>query len=199
MGCGNSGLGRLAGCLVGLLLWVCLGPAFAEEGILVQVGLQGESVLVDVAFSVAASRAEVWEVLTDFEHMAAFISNLAVSRVVAREGQTLRVFQRGEARRGLLHFPFESVREIQLEAPGRISTHLVSGTPKRLEGVTEITSDGSRTRVSYHGESVPDRWIPPVVGRGFIADEVREQFEEMRREILRRHRLAPEGRVAPPG
>lgn len=188
----------LRGLVLGWLALGC-GPVWAEEGVMVQVLLQGESVVVDALFSVTASRAEVWEVLTDFDHMAAFVSNLAVSRVVAREGQTLRVFQRGEARRGPFHFPFESLREIRLEAPGRITTHLVSGTPKGLEGVTEITSDGPRTRVSYHGESVPDVWIPPVVGRGFIADEVREQFEEMRREILRRHRLAPVGLVALPG
>jgi len=33
---------------------------------------------------------------------------------------------------------------------------------------------------------VPKAWIPPIVGRGFIEHETREQFSEFRAEIMRR-------------
>jgi hypothetical protein len=37
-----------------------------------------------------------------------------------------------------------------------------------------------------HGEFITDVWVPPVIGPGFIQAETRKQYDEMRREILRR-------------
>jgi uncharacterized membrane protein len=151
-----------------------------------QVRIEGEWVWVEASFTVPASRAEVWEVLTDFEHMPHFISNLEVSKVLARDGAVLRVYQKGSAHRGLLEFPFEVLREVRLSPMRRIESHLISGSMKRQEGVTELVAEGGQTRVVFHGESVPGVWIPPVAGKPFIEAEIREQFGELEAEILRR-------------
>lgn len=143
-------------------------------------------IVVDVGFSVAATPQEAWAVLTDFDRMASFVSNLASSKVLSRNGNVLQIEQKGKAARGVLSFDFESVREITLTPPRAIHTHLISGNMKKFDGVTLISPENGGTRVTYHGESVPTVWVPPVVGTGFIASEVREQFQEMRAEILRR-------------
>lgn len=74
--------------LVFLLIAFLAPPAPAEtaeaERIDVKVEIDGEVVRVDAAFSVAATRAEAWDVLTDFDHLADFIGNLKSSRIVAR-------------------------------------------------------------------------------------------------------------------
>lgn len=169
------------------LLLVLATPALALEDIHSQVRIDGEWVYVELSFSVAATRDKVWEVLTDFEHMAGFISNLKVSSVITRDGDTLQIYQSGKAQRGLLVFPFEGAREIHLAPKHRIESHLLRGSMKQQEGFTEITAEGAaETRVVFHGQSVPGVWIPPVVGKGFIEQELREQWQEMRAEILRR-------------
>jgi len=179
--------------LLGLALLPLAGSA--GEALWCEVRIEGEWVWVDVSFAVPASRAEVWEVLTDFEHMARFVSNLTVSKVVGREGAVLHVMQSGKAHRGVLEFPFETLREIHLSPMRRIESHLISGSMKHQEGVTELGDEGGETRVVFHGASVPGVWIPPVVGKPFIEAEIREQFEELEAEILRRRAArAPRGR-----
>ena len=180
-------------CLAFLLLPLA---GFADETLSSQVRIEGERVWAEVSFTVQASRAEVWAVLTDFDHMAAFISNVSVSKVVARHGPVLQVYQKGNAHRGLLDFPFEVTREIQLNPMHRIQSHLVSGSMKQQEGITELTEEGKETQVDYHAESVPGVWIPPVVGKAFIEAEIREQFLELEAEIVRRHTASINGRAA---
>ena len=53
---------------------------------------------------------EAWQVMTDYDHMAKFVSNLDESKVMSRTGDTLTVFQKGTAKRGILTFAFENVR-----------------------------------------------------------------------------------------
>lgn len=169
---------------------------YADEPVASQVRIEGERVWVQVSFTVPATRAQVWAVLTDFEHMAGFISNVAVSKVTERHGGVMQVYQKGSAHRAGMAFPFEVVREIRLSPMHRIESHLVSGSMKQQDGVTEISEEGDETRVDYHAESVPGVWIPPVVGKTFIEAEIREQFEELAAEVLRRRGAAAANRAA---
>ena len=59
-----------------LLLMSLLCPAARAQPVDVQVALQDGKVVLDVTASVAAEREQVWAVLTDYEHMAGFVSNL---------------------------------------------------------------------------------------------------------------------------
>lgn len=146
----------------------------------------GESVIVDAEFSVAVPPKQAWAVLTDFGHMADFISNVKQSSITERHDNRLRVAQQGSARHGPLHFDFDSIREIELTPVTKIVSHVVSGSVKKLDGTTLLTPDGNGTHVVYHAESVPNTYVPPGLGTMFIENETRHQFEEMRTEMLRR-------------
>jgi hypothetical protein len=169
--------------------------ARAEEPLWSEVSIDGEWVRVEVSFAVPASRAQVWEVLTDYQHMASFISNVAVSKVISRNGSVLQIFQSGKAQRGILEFPFEVLREVHLSPMHLIESHMITGSMKYQDGVTEITDEGGETRVVFHGASIPGVWIPPVVGKSFIETEIREQYKEVEAEILRRTAVASSGRA----
>ncbi|MBI3222389.1 MAG: SRPBCC family protein [Nitrosomonadales bacterium] len=148
--------------------------------------MSGDEVIVDLNLLVPATRQEAWAVLTDFEHMSGFVSNLKESRGMASAGDTLEIFQRGSAAYGPISFPFESTRAIQLTPPEKIQSHLLSGSMRKMEGTTRLTQEGAQTRIVYHADTVPGVWIPPLVGKTFIEHETREQFNEMRHEIIRR-------------
>ncbi len=157
-----------------------------DENIEVKVQVAGESVTVDLFMTVAATRQETWAVLTDFDHMTGFVSNVKESKVLSVKEDTLRVFQRGVATYGPISFKFETTRELKLDPFDTIHSHLISGTMRKMDGTTRLVEEGARTRVIYHTDSIPDVWIPPVVGKVFIAHEAREQFREMRNEIIKR-------------
>jgi hypothetical protein len=178
-----------------LLLTSLLTPiVWAEEesrkDLDVRVQVTGDAVVVDAIMIVAARQAETWAVMTDFDHMAEFISNLQASSVLSRNGDVLQVAQKGKASAGLLSFAFESVREIRLTPMDKVQSHGISGTLKKFDGLTQFAAEGETTRVTYHAESISSRWIPPGIGPSFIESETREQFAEMRREVLRRRTLA---------
>lgn len=152
----------------------------------VQVNMAGENVIVDVTFTVPATQQEVWAVLIDFEHMADFVSNLEESKVVSIFGETLTIFQRGSATYGPVNYPFASIREIRLTPFHKIRTHLISGNMRKMEGTTQLINEGEQTRVIHHTDTIPEVWIPLAVGKVFIEHEMREQFHEMRNEIIKR-------------
>jgi carbon monoxide dehydrogenase subunit G len=171
-----------------------LADSLEGKDIEVQVKTAGDNVIVDVNFAVPATRQEVWGVLTDFDHMADFVSNLKESKVVSVSGGTLTIFQRGSATYGPVSYPFESKREITLVPFHKIRTRLISGNMRKMEGTTHLIEEGGQTRVTHHTDSIPEVWFPLVVGQVFIEHEMREQFNEMRNEIIRRKRANLEER-----
>jgi hypothetical protein len=159
------------------------GPA---DDIAVEVHKNGAEVTVRVDCPVRAPRAVVWEVLTDYDHMASFVTNLTVSELRARDGDTLQVFQRGSAARGPFSFSFENLREIRLVPQREIRSRLISGTLKASEFTTRVVDDGDGVHILNSGRFTPEVWVPPVVGPAVIEAETRKQFDEIRSEILRR-------------
>ena len=179
-----------------LFVWLALFMAEAcadpqlDQDISVKVQVVGDNVIVDLTLTVPATRLQVWGVLTDFEHMAGFISNLKESKVISRSENTVNVFQRGSAQYGPVSFAFESTRELQLAPFDKIRSHLISGNMHKMEGLTQLLDEGGQTRIIYHTDSIPGVWIPPLVGKVFIEHETREQFQQMRDEIIRRKSIA---------
>lgn len=173
------------------------GPAQAaqnDDGLEVAINIDGDEVHIDISAIVEARPREVWAVFTDFEHMAEFIGNLSSSQVIARNSpNNLTVEQHGRAGAGPISFTLDSVREIHMKPFEWIRSKLLSGGMKKFEGITRISEEGGKTRVSYHSDAVSAIWIPPVIGRKLIEDEAREQFTQMVREVLRRKQLMAAG------
>jgi len=157
-----------------------------ETAMHVQLHKEGDVMVVDVDFFVAATPMEAWQVLTDFDHMHQFVSSVNSSRVVLRDGNRLQVAQTGKAAVGLLSFAFESLRDVQLTPYHTIRTRQLSGNMKRFEGLTSLQTEGVGTRITFHSESVPGAWVPPLLGESFIEHQVQQQFQEIRTEILKR-------------
>lgn len=118
--------------------------------------------------------------------MASFVANVRESRVVSSQGNVLVIQQSGTAQYGPLTFPFDSTREIRLTPWDSIESRQISGNTRKMLGLTRLSEKDGMTLVDYHADSIPGHWIPPLVGKAFIAHELREQFQQMRDEILRR-------------
>ena len=137
-----------------------------------------------------ASPREAWEVLVDYDHAVDFISDLDYSRIVAREGNTIEVHQKGKATYGPLSFPVESVRKIRLTPFTGVESHTIRGTMRKHDGTTLLTAEGTGTRIVSRTELIPGVWMPPILGRIFMQHETRQKFRELRDEILRRKKVA---------
>jgi len=168
--------------------------ADAGQDIVVKVEKAGAEIVVAVDCPVAAPPPVVWEVLTDYDHMSAFISNLEYSGIQDRTDNILTVRQRGKASRGPFSFAFDMVRRIELVPFGEIRSRLVSGDLKASVFTTRIVDIDGLIHIDNSGRYTPNRWVPPVVGPALIEAETRKQFAEIRQEILRRA-LSPSASV----
>ena len=164
------------------------------QGIDVQVARRGQWVVVDVRATVKARPSYAWDVLTDYDHMAEFVTVLTSSAVIGRTGHLLEVAQTGQVTKAFMHFAFSTVRAVELTPMREIRSHLIRGDFKAYEFTTRIIDQGSGTLLVHHGEYVPNVWVPPVVGPAMIESETRQQYEELTAEMLRRQALA----VGPP-
>jgi hypothetical protein len=182
-----------------LLVALCVGAscAFAQvqartdatddSDIVVRAEKDGETIIIDVDMKVQAPLSAVWDVFTDYDHMAQFIANVQSSRITDREGNTLLVAQKSSTELGLLKFSFDNVRKVELIPNKEIRSRLVSGDMKDSAFTTRLISDpAGGTRILNHGVFLPTMWVPPIVGTAFLESETRRQFLELRNEIMRR-------------
>jgi hypothetical protein len=160
--------------------------ANTNQDIVVRVLKDGQNITVDVDCPVDAPWSVVWEVLTDYDHMAEYISNLEFSGVNYAEGNLLRVHQKGKASRGPLTLTFDNVREIELVPAREIRSRLISGDMKASDFVTRIVEVAARVHIVNSGRYTPNMWVPPIIGPVLIEAETQKQFGEIRSEILRR-------------
>jgi hypothetical protein len=160
--------------------------ANTNQDIVVRVLKDGQNITVDVDCPVDAPWSVVWEVLTDYDHMAEYISNLEFSGVNYAEGNLLRVHQKGKASRGPLTLTFDNVREIELVPAREIRSRLISGDMKASDFVTRIVEVAARVHIVNSGHYTPNMWVPPIIGPVLIEAETQKQFGEIRSEILRR-------------
>jgi len=182
----QTGLPRAA---IAFALTLLSAPALAQaddRDIAVRIQQEGARIIVDVNLPVAATAIETWAVMTDYDHMASFVSNLESSRILERSGDRLTIEQKGRASRGPLSFAFQNVREIVLTPPREIRSRLVSGDLVASEFTTRVIDHGASAEIVNHGEFIPKMWVPPIIGPAVIEAETRKQFGELRTEIMRR-------------
>lgn len=167
--------------------------ADSGDAINLTVRIQDEEVFVDVNFHVRATPQEVWAVVTDYDHATQFISKLEKSVILSRTDDTLMVSQKGTMGYGPFSVTIETLTEVRMTPYETLHGRMVSGNMKKNESTTRLVADAGGTRVDYHLESIPQVWLPPLIGGKLVEFETRARFRQLRDEILRRKGLA-EGR-----
>jgi carbon monoxide dehydrogenase subunit G len=181
---------RAGGLLLACLLAPLPGRAAEADPVNVSVTRQGDEVRIRAEFRVPVNPRSAWDVMTDFEHMTAFLPHLKESRVLGHAGNQLTVRQTGESRVGPLSVSFESLREVELKPYQTIRSRTLNGTLRGMKGETWLMpSGGGGTRVYYKASVVPDSGLASLVPNGLLRDELKAQFHLMREEMLRRDRL----------
>jgi len=168
--------------------------ADADKSLDVAVRIVDHEVIVDVEGYVRVTPQEAWSVMTDYDNAMRFISKIDKSVILSRTKDRLVVSQKGTMGFGPFSVSIETVNEIHLTPFEKMQSHLLSGNMKKSDAITRLIPDGAGTRIVYHLESIPDAWIPPVIGRALVEFETRDRFNELFDEMLRRKALADAGR-----
>lgn len=186
---------RLRCLLIAIGLCTVSAPAYSDmpdaRDITVAIDRDGDTFAVTVELTVDATPEEVFAVLTDYDHMPRFVSNVLESHIVRRDGDRLAVEQKSRLAFGPFHLEFANVREVELMPFKEIRSRVTDGDMRGSSFTTTIVAKGTKTRVDNRGTFISTRWIPPLIGNAVLEAETRRQFQEFRLEILRRKGAAP--------
>jgi carbon monoxide dehydrogenase subunit G len=148
----------------------------------------GGGYAIDGSFTVPASGPVVWSVLTDYDHLGAFLPGLR-SRVLERRGEDATlVAQEALPGVGALRLKSRVLLQVDGLPYARIGfTDVAHRDFKAFSGSWRLTQQEPLTRVDYHATAFP-RFAPPLVGAHLVQENVREMLRACRAEVLRRAR-----------
>jgi hypothetical protein len=169
---------------------VASDAAQSDEDIQVKVRRHGDIVTVHAQFSAPVSARQAYAVLTDYERMNQFLTDLDESRILARTKDSLLVRQAGKVRLGWFAMPFEYVRRVELYPHVRLVSHVVSGSITKGDVTTSLNELNGQTVVTYDSEATMGYWLPFGIGNTAIASHIQKDLENMRSEMLRRKQPA---------
>lgn len=187
----------LLAALAALLLTLAPPPAICAPKFEVHIERRNDRFEVRANAILDATPTEVWETLTDYEHLPEFIPGLSKSRVLARNGGVITVEQAGEVRFLFWALPLALTVEV-IERPPNLDVRLISGTLRHLQGHYEMETlaDPVRVQLRWTGAIAPESELPALIGEALMRHLIRDQFAGMVREIERRsavrRRAAPE-------
>lgn len=169
----------------------CVSLTATAQQLNIESSAQGGVVTVRASAEMQVDPRMVWDVISDYDHLAEFIPDMKSSRVVQRDGDTVIVEQAGEF--GFLFFRQPvAVRLLVVEYPTRrILAHALGGNLMEMEGRYDLEQlPTGAVRLLYEGRVVPDFPVPPIIGTMLMRSELSRQFTAMVKEIMRRDAVA---------
>jgi carbon monoxide dehydrogenase subunit G len=147
----------------------------------------GGGYAIQGSFTVGAPGPSVWAVLTDYDHLGAFIPGLR-SRVLERRGPAaMLVAQEALPGLGPLRLKSHVVLAVDALPYAQIGFKDVAHQDfTAFQGTWRLTQEEPFTRVDYRATARP-RFVPPVVGARVVQENVREMLRACRAEVLRRN------------
>jgi carbon monoxide dehydrogenase subunit G len=170
-------------------VWSASSPAEVQD-VQIHTTRDGGFVIVSASAVMKVDPHVAWAVLSDYDHLAGFIPDMKSSRVVSRQGNLVRVEQKGDV--GFLFYkePVSMLLEVREEPPTRIFARGIEGNIKGLETRYELHHSDAGTKLVYAGRFEPDFSIPPLIGMPLVNRLIERRFRAMVNEIQRRDALA---------
>ena len=135
---------------------------------------------------------KVWQIMTDYEHIPQVSRSIVESRIIERVSENLhRVGIRSKA---CILFFCQTVKKVDDVQTSPKSDIVIVSDPAQSDFSYSVerwrlVAEGSKTRLSYSAEMVPNFFIPPVIGpwlvKSFLIEEIKATAMQL--EALARH------------
>ena len=151
-------------------------------------GVPGDCIKVEVNLLLDAPIDIVWDVITDYQQAAQFISNLRSSTAKQLGPHKLQVEQVGRVGWNALNVDIKTVYHVNLNpVDKKIQSLAVAGDLKMVSMSTQLHARANvGTLLEYTLITDPARWAPLVIAEELLVRNARQSFADLKREILKR-------------
>ena len=138
-------------------------------------------------FAVPATRAQVWEVLTDYSALKGVVSSVQASCVLSREGSTVLVEQVAQGRFLFFKKSFRLLLNVKEQPQTGLLFNGFAGQPfKVYRGSWNLDEEGGQVIVTYRLDVSQGDMAPRFIERGLFKDNAASLMQELKAEIGRR-------------
>lgn len=149
--------------------------------------LEGRQRRILASISIPCSVEDVWQVLTDYDHLAEFIPNLSASRRLESSERGTLLEQIGSQCFLNIQFCARVVLNMVEQFPHRIGFTMVEGDFKTFEGTWNLEpeqADSSVTRLIYDVKICPPRAIPTVLIERHLRNDLTHNLQAIRQHTI---------------
>lgn len=172
-------------------LWLAcqLAHALDAHEPVVDIKLSGGSFLkVATSVSLPLKPCEAYAMLTDYDHLPSFIPGLLESHSRRVSGNTVMVRQVGEVQVFIFHVRMESLLDMEETPNRRILFKQVEGDLASYEGEWRLSATADGTLVDYDATLSFKPYVPLLLARSILRDDVRKKFVAIGKEAMARKR-----------
>lgn len=132
------------------------------QHVTIQTEGEGRQRLITATIQIPHAADQVWQILTDYDHLADFIPNLAKSRRIEHPQGGIRIEQIGTESLLKLKFCARVVLDMVEYFPNRLDFEMVEGDFKRFAGswILQPVAENAGTTLSYVVSILPHRMMP---------------------------------------
>lgn len=146
--------------------------------------LEGRTRRISASILIEQSIDRVWQIITDYDHLADFIPNLAKSRRIAHPAQGIRIEQIGA--QNFLNFKFcaRVVLDMIEQFPNRLDFQMVEGDFKSFGGSWQLEEAPDATKLIYTVTVLPPRTMPIALIERRLSSSMVVNLEAIRQQAL---------------
>ena len=138
-------------------------------------------------FATRAPLGTAWEVLTDYAHIASFVSSMQKSELVSRDGDSARVRQAASVGALTFHRTMHVMLAVREEPQRRIGFVDLSGQDfSKYVGAWTLRAAHDSTVVAYALDAAPHANAPRLLSRNVMSRTTGELLSQVRTEIEKR-------------
>lgn len=147
----------------------------------------GDFYHIEGIFEVPVSRAQVWDVLTDYSALKGVVSSMQASCVLSREGSAVLVEQVALGKFLFFKKTIRLLLKIDEQPENELRFTETSGKPfKTYNGSWTLAEKGAGVEVTYRLNVSRAEMAPPFIERGLFQDNALTLLKELKAEIVRR-------------
>ena len=171
-----------------LLALVCVAPlAWADDVTIILTEQTHKAYTVEGVFQVKASSTSVWNVLTDYDHIARFVPSMRQSRVVETRPDGSSLVNQEAVGSVLFFSKAVHVRlDVRRDDEALRFEDLLHKDFRRYAGSWTARTVGEQVEVTYRLEAEPDFMAPSTLMRRGLKRGAKDLLNQVRAEIVRR-------------